>query len=617
MLPTCLEEFQEIWLVDFEFSAVPGERPFPICLVAKEFRSGRLIRLWQDELTTYQGAPFPTDGHCLFTSYYASAELTCFLSLGWKLPAFVLDLYAEFRNTTNGLALPCGRGLLGALAWHGLDSIGTEEKEDMRNLALRGGPWQEDERQALLDYCQSDVDALARLLPRMLPNLDLPRAFLRGRYMRAVAHMEHAGVPIDVSTWCGLTDQWDRIQVELIHQQDTAGIYQGRTFKACNWEKWVTENNLDWPRLASGNLSLSDETFRAMAIKYPEVRPYREIRSTLAKLRLNDLAVGTDGRNRCLLSAFGSRSGRNTPSNAKYVFGPSAWLRGLIKPDSGRAVAYVDYAQQEFAIAAVLSGDPAMLQAYESGDVYLAFARQAKAVPLDATKESHRETRDLFKQCVLATQYGQEAKSLAARINRSEIEARELLRLHRQTYKRFWQWSDGVEAHALLVGKLHTVFGWELKLEAGKTPNPRSLRNFPMQANGAEMLRLACSLATERGVEVVAPVHDALMIEAPIENLIQAVAITRQAMREASQAVLSGFELRSDVKTFAYPDRYRDERGAEMWERVMGLLSQTDKLAVQTDKLAECDRHFVSPDGQLVRLDRQDGGTGQYSYMSS
>lgn len=92
-----------------------------------------------------------------------------------------------------------------------------------------------------------------------------------------------------------------------------------------------------------------------------------------------------------------------------------------------------------------------MIAAYESGDVYLAFAKQAKAVPSDATKVSHRETRDVFKQCILATQYGMEAPALAVRIQKSEQEARELLRLHKRTYTRFWQWSDGAEAHALLT----------------------------------------------------------------------------------------------------------------------------------------------------------------------
>ena len=93
-----------------------------------------------------------------------------------------------------------------------------------------------------------------------------------------------------------------------------------------------------------------------------------------------------DGRNRCLLSAFRSRTGRNQPSNSKFIFGPSVWLRGLIKPPPGYGLAYIDWSQQEFGIAAALSGDPAMMDAYHSGDPYLAFAKQAGAVPAHATK---------------------------------------------------------------------------------------------------------------------------------------------------------------------------------------------------------------------------------------
>jgi DNA polymerase I len=66
-------------------------------------------------------------------------------------------------------------------------------------------------------------------------------------------------------------------------------------------------------------------------------------------------------------------------------------------------------------------------------------------------------------------------------------------------------------------GALHTVFGWNIRI--GENSNPGALRNFPMQANGAEMMRLACCLAAERGIEVCAPVHDALLICAPLERL--------------------------------------------------------------------------------------------------
>jgi DNA polymerase-1 len=95
-----------------------------------------------------------------------------------------------------------------------------------------------------------------------------------------------------------------------------------------------------------------------------------------------------------------------------------------------------------------------------------------------------------------------------------------------------------------------------------------------MQANGAEMLRLACCLATERGIEVCAPIHDAILISAPIDRIDDAVAKLREAMNEASRAVLDGFEIRTVVRVVKYPDRFMDDRGAVMWQRVLQLLAR-------------------------------------------
>lgn len=163
--------------------------------------------------------------------------------------------------------------------------------------------------------------------------------------------------------------------------------------------------------------------------------------------------------------------------------------------------------------------------------------------------------------------------SLAQRISQPPIYARRLLDLHRQTYRRFWQWSDGVEDYALLHGRLWTVFGWQCCYGPGANRiNPRSIRNFVVQGNGAEMLRLACILATEAGIEVSAPVHDAILIQAPLERLEAVVADTQAIMREASVKVLDGFPLRSDAALVRYPDRYQDERGVIMWQTVLRLL---------------------------------------------
>lgn len=214
-----------------------------------------------------------------------------------------------------------------------------------------------------------------------------------------------------------------------------------------------------------------------------------------------------------------------------------------------------------------------MQAAYRSGDPYLAFAKQAGAAPADATRKTHEATRELFKQCVLAVQYGMEAKSLALRIGQPPVVARDLLRAHREAYRTFWRWSDAVVDQAMLHGAIWTVFGWPLY--AGEQPNPRSLRNFPMQGNGAELLRIACCLATERGIEVCAPVHDAVLIAAPLERIEADVSAMQAAMAEASAAVLGGFVLGTEAKT--YPDRYRDPRGEVMWKRVSDLVRQRER----------------------------------------
>ena len=569
-----LLSFREVWLVDYEFNSdSPGGNPVPVCLVAWELWGRRKIRMWADQFGS--APPYPTGPDVLFIAYYASAEVGCHCALNWPAPARILDLFTEFRNLTNGLPTAAGNGLIGALAHFGLDSVGAEEKDAMRALILRGGPWTEAEKMAILDYCESDVAALARLLPRILPLLDVHRALLRGRYMAAAARIERNGVPIDVQNLERLHRHWDGIQLALIADVDRDyGVFEGGTFKHDLFVDWLAKSGIPWPRLDSGRLDLSDETFRQMARSHPQVSPLRELRFSLAQMRLSDLQVGKDGRNRCLLSAFASRTGRTQPSNTKFIFGPSVWLRGLIKPPPGNGVAYIDWSQQEFGIAAALSGDPAMVAAYSSSDPYLTFAKQAGAVPEWATKQTHGATRELYKQCALAVLYGMGEDGLAARIGQSFFHARELLRLHHELYRVFWRWSDAAVSFAMLGGGLHTVFGWRVRTPSD--PNVRSLRNFPMQANGAEMLRLACILATERGIEVCAPVHDAVLIRAPLDRLKADIAGMQAAMSEASKLVLGGFELGTDAKVVRYPDRYMDDRGVVMWERVMRLIADRE-----------------------------------------
>jgi DNA polymerase I len=575
--------FKSIYVIDFEYRTaerldggypiIDGARPLVVCLVAREIKTGNLIRLWYDELGSEP--PFPVDDETLFVAYAASAEMDCFLGLGWPVPRYILDPYFEFRNETNGLSLPTGNDLLGALAYHGISTITKDQKKSMRDLVMRGGPWTPQEREDILDYCQSDVDPLVVLLERMLPRIRLPhkgleQALLRGRYAAAVSSMQFTGIPIDVSTLDRLRRNWDLIKADLIKAIDADfGVYEGTKFKNGLFKSYLADQGIDWPVTATGLLKTDSDTFKEMAQSYPSLEPLRELKESLSALRKGSISVGPDGRNRTGLRPFGASTGRNTPSNSKFIFGSAAWLRGLIQPAEGRAVAYIDWSAQEVWIAAVLSGDDALLAALESGDPYLAFAKMAGLAPADATKESHEGVRGMAKTCVLGSNYGMGARSLALRTGHSVMQSTELLRRMRVTFPKYTAWSEGVIDRGQLNGYVRTVFGWVARTESMAS---NSVRNFPMQANGAEMLRLACCLATERGVEVCAPVHDALLIEADVDGIDAAVSATREAMAEASAVVLRGVRVPTDVEVFAYPQRYLDKRGVVMWETVNDLL---------------------------------------------
>ena len=578
--------YRHVWCIDFEFVALRGHKPLVVCMVAKCLITGKALHLWGDELVH---CPFKCGDDEIFVAYYASAETSCFDALGWPPPRRVLDLFADFRRITNGRIPLHGNGLIGALLYFGLPSIGGEDKEAMRTLIMSGGPWSDTEREAILSYCESDVDALVRLLPRLLPlfgqgEVQLGQAFLRGRYMAALGVVENNGVPIDVALLDRLIANWDAIKARLIAAVDVDyGVYDGTRFVERRFESYLAKHSIAWPRAQTGKLLLDEDTFRDQAKAHPELRALHELRTTLGQLRLNKLSVGPDGRCRTLLSAFSAKTSRNQPSTTEFIFGPSRWIRHLIKPEPGRALAYVDWSSQELAIAGALSGDVRLWQAYEGGDPYIGFAIQAGIAPQGATKASHPTERDQCKSIVLGVNYGMSAAGIAAKSGIHVDRARELLRLHRATYHVFWAWAEANVTHCLLGYPLETVFGWRIHFppNSGVEINTRSILNWPMQAHGAEMMRLAVSMAIEAGLMICAPVHDALLLEGPADEIEAQAQRLAQIMGDASEIVLGkGKRCRSDIKIVRSPDRYVDDKDdGKFFAKVMALLSAAEAAA--------------------------------------
>jgi DNA polymerase I len=485
------------------------------------------------------------------------------------------DLYSEFRLITNGL-LGISKGLLGACQRFDVNAISESEKGAFRDRILQGPPYTKEEKENILIYCASDVQMTAELFRKMLPFIDIPRALFRGQYMKSIAFMEHFGIPVDVETLQILKANWIQIQERLIQDIDNDyGVYEGTTFRVSKFEQYLSTNGISWPRTEKGNLELKDDTFKDMVNSYPQLQGLKDLRYILGQLRLSDIPVGSDGRNRCLLSPFATKTGRNAPSTSKFMFGPAVWIRSLIKPEKGNVLAYIDYSQQEFLIAAALSGDQEMKAAYSTGDPYLAFAKQAGIVPLEATKSTHKAARDLSKACVLGVQYGMGPDSLALRISKSTPYAKELLGHHKRVYKTYWDWCEHVLDTTLLFKRITTCFGWQMHIFGGEKKEGRTIKNFPCQATGAEILRVACILLVGNNIKIIAPIHDAILIECNEEEADEIILKAQKLMTEASTIVLGpGNSIKTETNVIKYPDRYSDPRGIETWNRILRIIDE-------------------------------------------
>jgi hypothetical protein len=588
--------FREVWVADGEWypghglanGGVNGDRPTPYCFCAYELRSKRMIKPRQRDLGRFP--PFRLDEDALFCTYMLSADYGgIFLPHGWRKPAFAFDAYVEFRHITNDAAAKTEDrkdnfySLAGSLRYFGEDEISIAHKQEARARIMEGPPFTNEEED--VDYCADDTMALARVLPHLISlTPSLKQACVRAEVQWGIAQQEWRGVPMDMPQLADLRSNWIDIQADLVRavdadfncftfDEDGRPHWNKKQFVGfVGGNKFTDGKPMSWLTFDSGGLDETDQTFRDMAARYPFIEPLRELRYTLSKLKLNQLAVGSDGRNRALLHAFGTKTGRNAPSNSKFVFGPAKWIRHLIQAPPGLVLIHRDFMQQEPRIAGFLSDDRNLLAACEAEDLYLGMAKQLGFVRDSMNDDELSALRTLFKIIVLSISYGAGAQSLAQKAGVSLYEAIEILARMRARFSRFEDFSRAVLDHAGLKMRLVTQGGWTMQCPSGC--NPRTLRNFPIQSTAAEILHVIIILAERRGIRIVAPIHDAILVEGDAGDAEELARQIDQLMRDASAVVLKGFELPTDCAIIAPGEHYQDKRGKAMWGTITKLLAE-------------------------------------------
>ena len=288
------------------------------------------------------------------------------------------------------------------------------------------------------------------------------------------------------------------------------------------------------------------------------------------------LEIGSDGRNRFWLNPFGAKTGRNNPSTNRALFGLPHTMRSFMKPGPGMAIAQVDFGAEEIGIAAALSGDTVLMADYLSGDPYRQFAAAALGV-LNPTEQQ----RQVYKATVLGRIYGLGAASLARNLGISKSQAARIIDQMIARYPVLNAWLERVTTKAAHCVPIVCTLGWSLTA-TDKPGEVRTFLNFPMQANGSELMRLVIIRAGAAGLRLIGCAHDSFLIEDTIDGIEASVAKLQEIMRQASQDLFGGFELRADCKPsrdiVRYPDRFIDKReiedGMRHWNRLMALITE-------------------------------------------
>jgi DNA polymerase-1 len=610
-----LQMFREIWVWDSEFVIVPGWHVTPVCMAGVEVRSGASVTATFDHAGQQIANPLPFGPDVLHVLFSATADLGFALAAGWGLPYNVLDLWVERRNLTNnqtdGQGNPVPTDLVSTCHDYGIfDTISFEEKEANRIRIAQGFPFTGEEMHHILAYCKGDVKMTRTLLDRMIGQIgDIEEALHRGRCMKAVACMEWNGVPVNVAKLEQLKENTKLVRravVRSFEDEFRAGVHvwdkKGDPhFSNKGYTSWVRSMGFDegtW--LFNGKFASADndEVLEPMSLFHaqtlPVIEQYRQLRKflTLAKSEFK-FPGGPDGRNRSSLRPFKARSSRSQPETSENIPNATKALRSLLAPHDGEVLLHRDWSNAEYGIAAALAGDKKRWDHYLHRDAYLVKAADFGFCDYTATKETHRALRNKFKPVVLAGQYGQTPEGLAKALGVSVPQAKVYQEREARLYPRYQEWLAINAENRAFDGYVETECGWKLWMPKRPTAHDiRTAMNLPMQGNCAEIMRLTCCLATERGIDVGASVHDALFYTAPKDSWEDVDASMKQCMGEACQIILGDeYVLKSDRDVVLYDaygyrydplqklhyGHYQHEDGQKMWNKIEDALAEVEK----------------------------------------
>jgi hypothetical protein len=325
--------FRRTVVCDFEYECPPGGLPTVLCMVAyvldENLKHIRTARLWRGEFGPRP--PFDIGPDTLFVAYSAWAELTCFMTLGWKFPVHVYDLHTAYLSVSNILLpyapdetrLRQSKDLASACKAYGIAGWENIVKKQMAK-DIGEGRWRLYGKQAVFTYCQEDVDKSTTLLRRQLTGygrfkpINIERVIYWSEYSsKTVSRIQAKGMPIDVWLWNLVQENKAAVVTALLQRFDPSfghpnAIYSpDGEWSDARFEAWLVRAGIRaWPRLETGKIQIDGDAFGLMHRAHPKIAGLHALRDTLGVIVRANIPIGPDGRNRPSLFPFATATSR-------------------------------------------------------------------------------------------------------------------------------------------------------------------------------------------------------------------------------------------------------------------------------------------------------------------
>ncbi|HFQ5079465.1 TPA: DNA polymerase I [Vibrio vulnificus] len=414
-------------------------------------------------------------------------------------------------------------------------------------------------------YAAEDADVTLRLHNRLFANIEQDEK-LKAIYQQievplvpVLSRMERTGVLIDDMK---LSAQSQEIAVRLGELEQKAYEIAGQPFNMNSPKQLQTIlfEQMGLPvikKTPSGTPSTAEEVLQELALDYPlpsvimEYRGLAKLKSTYTD-KLPKMINPHTGRVHTSYHQAVTATGRLSSTDPNLQNIPirneeGRRIRQAFVAPHGYKILAVDYSQIELRIMAHLSGDQALLDAFQQGkDIHAATAAEIMGVSIEQVSS---EQRRRAKAVNFGLIYGMSAFGLAKQLGIPRGEAQAYMDKYFERYPGVMQYMEDTRSNAAQHGYVETIFGRRLHLPEITSRNvmrrkaaERAAINAPMQGTAADIIKKAMLLVDqwiqEEGngrVKLLMQVHDELVFEVEESCLTEIESKVQQLMESAAQ----------------------------------------------------------------------------------